>query len=269
MSLIFLDIDGTLTPPGTNSPPQSASNAISAAQGNGHKVFLCTGRNIEMSRLLLDGLDGTVSSAGAYVLCGDEVLCDRPMTPAQRERMLSVMERVGAHCTLETKECAYADPEAMRAMDSLSGSSELDRWKKAAFTTFFRPIEEYDGSALYTVPFMCQEAAQAEAARRELEDEFYICIYDFFPDGNVNGELFLKGCDKGTGIKLICEHLNVPLTDTIGFGDSMNDYAMMQTVGTSVCMGNGSDELKAISTMVCPSVGEDGLATGFKMLGLV
>ncbi len=265
MSLIFLDIDGTLTPPGTNSVPQSASKAICTARENGHKVFLCTGRNIGMSKFLLDGLDGTVSSAGAYVLCGDEVLYDCPMTSVQRDRMLAVMERLGVHCTLETKDCAYSDSEAMKAIDSLSGSSETERWKKTAF----RPINEYDGSAVYTVPFVCREAGQIEAARRKLDDEFFICIYDFFPGGNVNGELFLKGCDKGTGIMHICEHLDVPLTDTIGFGDSMNDYAMMQTVGTSVCMGNGSDELKAISAMVCPSVDKDGLAAGFEMLGLV
>ncbi|MBR3129449.1 MAG: HAD hydrolase family protein, partial [Clostridia bacterium] len=39
--LIFLDIDGTLTPAGSNTPPESAMQAIKAAQKNGHKVFLC------------------------------------------------------------------------------------------------------------------------------------------------------------------------------------------------------------------------------------
>ena len=43
MKLIFLDIDGTLTTPGSNEPPQSALDAIKAAQKKGHKVFLCSG----------------------------------------------------------------------------------------------------------------------------------------------------------------------------------------------------------------------------------
>ena len=38
--IIFLDIDGTLTVPGSNEPPASALKAIRAAQENGHKVFL-------------------------------------------------------------------------------------------------------------------------------------------------------------------------------------------------------------------------------------
>ena len=36
--LIFLDIDGTLTTPGSNEPPQSALDAIRAAQKKGNLV---------------------------------------------------------------------------------------------------------------------------------------------------------------------------------------------------------------------------------------
>ena len=48
MKLIFLDIDGTLTTPGSNVPPESALRAIRGAQAAGNKVFLCTGRNYAM-----------------------------------------------------------------------------------------------------------------------------------------------------------------------------------------------------------------------------
>ena len=46
--LIFLDIDGTLTLPGSNEPPRSALEAIRAARAAGPKVFLCSGRNLDM-----------------------------------------------------------------------------------------------------------------------------------------------------------------------------------------------------------------------------
>ena len=46
--LLFLDIDGTLTEPGYNVPPASALDAIRKAQKNGHKVYLCSGRNKAM-----------------------------------------------------------------------------------------------------------------------------------------------------------------------------------------------------------------------------
>ena len=43
-----MDIDGTLTEPGYNIPPASALEAIKKAQANGHKVYLCSGRNRAM-----------------------------------------------------------------------------------------------------------------------------------------------------------------------------------------------------------------------------
>ena len=63
--LIFVDIDGTLTPAGTNVPPDSALLAIRKAQQAGNRVLLCTGRNVDMLKPLLKyGFDGIIGSSG-------------------------------------------------------------------------------------------------------------------------------------------------------------------------------------------------------------
>ena len=69
-------------------------------------------------------------------------------------------------------------------------------------------------------------------------------------------------------IQLVVKEMGFDLADTIGFGDSMNDLEMMETVGYSVCMGNGSDSLKEICDYVCPPIEKDGLARAFETLGL-
>ena len=51
--LIFLDIDGTLLPPGDMLIPESTLAALDRARANGHKLFLCTGRNHRMTEPLL------------------------------------------------------------------------------------------------------------------------------------------------------------------------------------------------------------------------
>ena len=62
MKLIFIDIDGTLTVPGENIPPDSAVEAIRKTQSKGNKVFLCTGRNPDMLKpLLVYGFDAYAS----------------------------------------------------------------------------------------------------------------------------------------------------------------------------------------------------------------
>ena len=85
--LIFLDIDGTLTQPGHNEPPESALAAIrGGAERGGHKVFLCSGRNPGMlAPLLKYGFDGYISCAGGYIKVGEDLIYDMPMTEEERE----------------------------------------------------------------------------------------------------------------------------------------------------------------------------------------
>lgn len=81
--LIFLDIDGTLLPPGDMLIPGQHPAGAAAARANGHKLFLCTGRNLRMTAPLLEYgcFDGAICSAGGYVLCDGQVLVDRPWSP--------------------------------------------------------------------------------------------------------------------------------------------------------------------------------------------
>ena len=270
--LIFLDIDGTLTRPGSNEPPQSALEAIRKARAAGHRVFLCSGRNLDMlSPLLPLGFDGAVASGGGYVFCGGEVLYDCPMTASQTERALRLFAEGGVLRTIEAKDASYCDEGMGEFLEhSSGGNSELLRWREALERDLgIRPMKEYDGRPIYKVVFMCSSAEQLAPAIRELESEFYFLVQDLAGANCLNGELINRRFDKGSGIRRVAEALGVPLADTVGFGDSMNDLEMIQTVGTGVCMANGSPQLKKFSDLVCPSVEEDGLAQGFRALGLI
>ena len=270
--LIFLDIDGTLTSPGSNEPPESALEAIRAAQKAGHKVFLCSGRNYDMLKPLLRfDFDGAVASGGGYVFAGDKVLYDCPMTEEQKDKALRLFAEGGVLRTIEAKDASYCD-EGMGEFlqQSSGGNSELLRWREALEKDLgIRPMKEYDGRPIYKVVFMCARPEQLEPAIRELEGEFYFLVQDLAGANCLNGELINRQFDKGSGIRRVCEALGYALEDTIGFGDSMNDLEMIQTVGMSVCMANGSPNLKKQSDLVCPAVEEDGLAWAFRELGLV
>ena len=271
MKLIFIDIDGTLTVPGENVPPDSALTAIRAAQAKGNKVFLCTGRNPDMlSPLLVYNFDGYVGCGGGYVVAEDEVLFDCPMTDAQREVALRTLHDSGVFCTVEAKDGSWGDENLGDFLSGQGeGNSEIERWRKAlAGNLGIRPMGEYDNRPIYKVVVMCTAMEQLDACKAELEQDFKFVVQEVKAYSCLNGELVNRKFDKGLGVRLIAEHYGVPISDTYGFGDSMNDLEMIETVGTSVCMENGAEALKAVSDVICPRVDEDGLAKAFADLGL-
>ena len=160
--LIFLDIDGTLLPPGEMTVPASAVEAIRQARANGHKVFLCTGRNLRMTKpLLAYGFDGFVCSAGGYVGCDGKILVDLPMEPAQVEGLREVLGRAGAECTLEARDDTYGGIRMIERFAHLFPrkpgqlNSEAERWRKTMeYGMTIRPIEEYHGEPVYKVVFI-------------------------------------------------------------------------------------------------------------------
>ena len=270
--LIFLDIDGTLTPAGSNTPPESAMAAVRAAQAKGHKVFLCTGRNPAMlAPVLALGFDGAVAGAGGYVFTNDEVLFDCPMKPEEFETGMRLLGDNGVFRTIEARDATWGDEELGDFLAQAGeGNSELVRWRKAlAEQLNIRPMSEYDGSPIYKIVFMCREAKQLQPARDALEKDYNFVVQDVAAHHCLNGELINRQFDKGKGVRIVAEHYGIGLEDTIGFGDSMNDLEMIETVGYSVCMDNGSPALKAKSDMVCPAVEGDGLYKAFDQLGLL
>ena len=270
--LIFLDIDGTLTKPGCNEPPESALEVIREARARGHKVLLCTGRNPDMLEPVLRyGFDGAVAIGGGYVVLDGEVLFDYPMTDKQRDEAMRLFKENGVFRTIEAKDASYCDEGMGEFLKQASGgNSELLRWREAIERDLkIRPISEYDGRPVYKIVFMCSSAEQLAPAIEKLERDFFFLVQDMTAANCINGELINRKFDKGTGVRRVAASLGIPLEDTIGFGDSMNDAEMIETVGTGVCMENGSPALKKMSDLVCPSVENDGLAWAFRELGLV
>lgn len=49
------------------------------------------------------------------------------------------------------------------------------------------------------------------------------------------------------------------LSDTVAFGDSMNDIEVVQEAGIGVAMGNAVDALKKVADYVTAPIEEDGI----------
>jgi hydroxymethylpyrimidine pyrophosphatase-like HAD family hydrolase len=116
--------------------------------------------------------------------------------------------------------------------------------------------------------YTCAGEDALSPVRAALEDRFRFVTQEAFSAACLSGEIIDRRFSKGSGVRCAAAALGFSLADTIGFGDSMNDYEMIETVGLGVCMENGCDALKRISDLVCPAVEDDGLARAFDQLGL-
>lgn len=75
-----------------------------------------------------------------------------------------------------------------------------------------------------------------------------------------NLEFNPKGISKARGVKEVCEHLGIQMSEVVAIGDSLNDALMIQHAGLGVAMGNAQDEVKEVADMVVATNDESGVA---------
>ena len=77
-------------------------------------------------------------------------------------------------------------------------------------------------------------------------------------------ELCSLKSSKGSAIKLVSEQLGFKKEEIIACGDSKNDLEFFDEAGTTVCLSNSEDAIKAKATYVYPvSCSDEGLAKFF------
>jgi hypothetical protein len=79
-------------------------------------------------------------------------------------------------------------------------------------------------------------------------------------------EVNAKGVDKGVALTELCRILDIPLSQTMAFGDNYSDLPMLAVSGGKVLMDNASDEIKTdlknrfSDLIIAPSNEDDGVA---------
>lgn len=74
------------------------------------------------------------------------------------------------------------------------------------------------------------------------------------------------GVDKGTGFARVAEMLSIQACDVIAMGDSATDIPLFKSVGTSIALGNASEDVKNAATMTVGSDAGDGVLEALDIL---
>lgn len=273
--IIFIDIDGTLTVP-LEKPTELTAYAVKRAREKGHKVFVCTGRNMPIigEEILDIGFDGVVASAGAYIEVEGIPIFDDMMSESKVEKCLDIFHDEHVFCRLEDKNGIYIDEEMeqlLRITEASPENSELIRMQKEMHRHInIQSFEQFKRTGAYKICFTCTNLDYLKVPREMLEKEFLFVIHPFLKETKVfNGEIIRRGLDKGKGMQRVCDSYGMSIEDTIAFGDGMNDLQALQMAKIGIAMGNACEELKAAADLICKSVIEEGIYNAFKSLELI
>lgn len=258
-SIIFLDVDGTLTSTKTGKVPLSAKQAIHQAHQNGHLIYLCTGRSLpELQGLLSDDIDGIIGAAGGFTIHQNKLIDSKTLSKAQVLDILNVFNASGVYYYLESNQGIYATKKYINYMNN----SIHD------FASLIQPISNTNYEHINKISFI-SPYDDLKTLNQKLNDQYQLIQSSYEVDNAYAGEISLKGITKATAIQSLLKHLNIESITTYGFGDSMNDIEMLQVVDVAVAMGNAIHGLSQYADFITKDVDDDGLAYAFKYYQLI
>ena len=77
-------------------------------------------------------------------------------------------------------------------------------------------------------------------------------------------EINANGVSKARGLKLLCSHLGVSMSECIAVGDAQNDMEMIRSSGLGLAVANSQKAVLDIADEVVPSNDEDGVAVAIE-----
>lgn len=246
----FFDLDGTLAV--DNRPPsKKVIDAVRAFHEDGNSVFLCTGRATSFiyQSVLSIGFDGIVAAAGAFVSLGGRVLYKRLLSPELIRRIIAHFLESGDRCMLEGEQNMYA----------INPCLPDDRiWPKITDPDAFTPEKgKFAGQGVFK---FTAYGPIAEAVRRLVSGEMSVIDHELFV------EVLPAGCSKADGMRRVLEETGISREDSIAFGDSRNDIAMLRYAGLGIAMGNSPGPVIQAADRVTASFSEDGVARALNLL---
>lgn len=269
---VFIDFDGTFADHGI--APFEHGEAVRRARAGGHVVLLCTGRPGSIVAPDVVALfDGLVSSAGAHVRVGDQVLRDDRFPADLARRTVEMLQAEGATFALEAPEGLYGSDTigqqiAERVEDRRDTLPEGIGRGGQDILDAVAPTEDLRTASFAKISIWASPRAVSDVAE-DIGPEVGSLPNSISDDGIHSGELFLAGVDKADGVRQVADHLGFPLEATVGIGDGLNDLGMLRAAGTAVGIEDGAAEVVAAADILVPGPSGHGIVLAFERLGMI
>lgn len=249
--VVFFDIDGTLFLPKVGIP-KSTIEALKKLKENDISIVICTGRaRALVPKYIIDlGFDGIIAGAGTYVEINGTKIHEENLDPLLATELISDIKKSGLIPILEGHSVSYYDD----TIQDESYKKVLDAYFKEAEPYFIPIPKDYSNITI----------AKASARYTDNGDESFLIDkykerFNIVSHSKLLLEFIPNHSSKAKGIEEYLKATNIQKSNTYAFGDSMNDFEMLNYVEYGVAMGNASEEFKSHFKYITERIDEDGI----------
>ena len=237
--LVALDLDGTLLDQEGNISREN-QKWIKIAQQSGLEVTIATGRPLRLAKAYLDLLDIKVPfvvANGSEVWAGPQQLLERHLLDAKDvDYVLQIALQYGTDFWSSVVDHVFPP-------GCVPDDVNEYQWLKVG-------LKSED-------PLIIRNIWERLHAYGKLE------VSSSDPS---NIEVNPLGITKATGLKRVCQYMEIDSSQVVTIGDGLNDIAMMQWSGLGIAMENAQKEVKEMADRVTVHHTKHGVAEAIKIL---
>jgi len=269
--LIATDLDGTLFND-DKLISQGNRQAFAYAKSKGVKIVPATGRlfkAISDEVLSLD-IDYIISINGAKVITADN-------SQTIFEAIIPTNQAVEIMKYLDTFDCIY---DCFMNDSAYMNRRFLDRAQEFALDDMMykmirrvrQPVDELKEfiaqpeNKIYKMQFFFKGLENQKKHIEDIEKRFTDVIAT--ASSPVNIEINNTHANKGEAMEKLCNYLNIDISESMAFGDGLNDMSLIQKAGMGIAMKNAHPDILAIAKDITDDNNTDGIASSiYKYIG--
>ncbi len=243
--ILFIDLDGTLLTDSKEITPENLE-AIRKAVELGHAIVVTTGRPLYSTVHQVEKLG--LTSPGCYAITSNGALIYNSHT---KETIFQT--GVPQDCLREAFDEAFRfglHPQTYSATGVLCEKDcpEMQYYAKSNIIHYevvedVTKVLDFDPIKLLFVEL--HDRSLLEKFREHMKGFSERYHLDMFFSCDQYLEFLPAGINKGSGIRFLCDYLQIPLDNTLAAGDAENDITMLEAVKLPCVMKNARPEMYA------------------------